>query len=317
MSLISNIKSKPDQLVQDIKSDKFGKILLKDLIISSLYYKESLPSGEYYGTSYHDVYEKSFYIENGSTLVISRDTGLPIPMYYELDILDTKKLTKKCNINKIHFKNYFNFKVTFEKLIGNFENNFELALLDSNGESSIWIDLDKLNPLPKFGSNVKLYDTVFMFKYNLKCDKITEDNLATLKGILEHFDSYINGSKKTFIEKGIYLHPGNLNKYNFPDLEVPNTVRLVEHMINFLYYRVCYYDAEDKDSLLKKFFLDILPVGVPIYFKGDYKRGITVIKSTGEKENFEYLVERYTKTSVKGSRKDYNFTRNKKFIVVY
>lgn len=39
MSLISNIKSKPDQLVQDIKSDKFGKILLKDLILSSLYYK--------------------------------------------------------------------------------------------------------------------------------------------------------------------------------------------------------------------------------------------------------------------------------------
>ncbi len=305
MALIKNINSTPDQLVQDLKSEGNLKKLLKDTILSSLYNKSL--NDNYQLEEINNFYNKSFDIK-GDTLLVERDMSSTDQLYFEFDWINPEKLSKRAKINKLHFKNYFDYELIFSKLVGNFNNNFEISLVNSSSRSNIWIYLKDINKLPTFGSNVNLYRTCLKFDNNVDINMIRENNLETIRKILNHFDNYINGSKRLFIEKGIYLHPGSLKDYGFPDLISGS---LYHRVTDFLQDNVG--RGRDKSDFCNKFFLEILPAGVPIYFKGAYTPGVTIIRC--DKDTFGTIKEKYTKVGG-GSRKDYNFTRNKKFIII-
>ena len=310
MALLKNIKSTPDQLVQTLSSEDYQKVLLKDIILGCLYNKRL--NDNYQLEKIVDFYNKSFNI-NGNTLLIERDIRSDIStdsIFFNFDILDLKKLSQKYQINKILLKNYFDYEVHISKLIGDFENNFEINPINSSSRCNIWFHLNDINKLPKFGSNVNLYRTCFRMDDNLGINEITEGNLDSIQKILNHFDGYINGNqKKLFLEKGIYLYPGELKQYGFPDTISQS---LYHRVTDFLNDNVGI--GRDKSDFCNKFFLEILPVDVPIYFKAFYTTGVTIIRCS-DKDNFKQLVEKYTKVGT-GSRKDYNFTKNKKFIII-
>ena len=312
MALLKNIKSTPDQLVQTLSSEDYQKVLLNDIILGCLYNKRL--NDNYQLEKIVDFYNKSFNI-NGNTLLIERDIRSDIStdsIFFNFDILDLKKLSQKCHINKILLKNYFDYEVHISKLIGDFENNFEINPINSSSRCNIWFHLNDINKLPKFGSNVHLYKSVFKFNNSLGINEITESNLDSIQKILNHFDSYINGSQKNlFLEKGIHLHPGDLHNYGFPDTISQS---LYHRVTDFLQDNVGLRGGDKKSKFCNKFFLEILPAGVPIYFKSVYTDGVTIIRCS-DKDNFKQLVDTYTKVGT-GSRKNYNFTKNKKFIII-
>ena len=120
MALLKNIKSTPDQLVQTLSSEDYQKVLLKDIILGCLYNKRL--NDNYQLEKIVDFYNKSFNI-NGNTLLIERDIRSDIStdsIFFNFDILDLKKLSQKCQINKILLKNYFDYEVHISKLIGGF-----------------------------------------------------------------------------------------------------------------------------------------------------------------------------------------------------
>lgn len=312
MALIKNIKSTPDQLVQTLSSEDYQKVLLKDTILSSLYNKRL--NDNYQLEKIIDFYNKSFNI-NGDTILIERDIRSDIStdsIFFNFDILDLKKLSQKCRINKLLLKNYFDYDVHISKLIGNFENNFEINPINSSSRCNIWFHLKDINKLPTFGTGVNLYKTCFRMDDNLGINEITESNLDSIQKILNHFDVYINGHQKNlFLEKGIHLHPGDLHNYGFPDTISQS---LYHRVTDFLQYNVGLRGGDKKSKFCNNFFLEILPAGVPIYFKSVYTEGVTIIRCS-VKDNFKQLVEKYTKVGT-GSRKNYNFTKNKKFIII-
>ena len=313
MALLKNIKSTPDQLVQTLSSEDCQKVLLKDIILGCLYNKRL--NDNYQLEKIDDFYNKSFNI-NGDTILIERDIRSDITtdsIFFNFDILDLKKLSQKCRINNLLLKNYFDYEVHISKLIGDFENNFEINPINSSSRCNIWFHLNDINKLPKFGSNVNLYRTCFRMDDNLGINEITEGNLDSIQKILNHFDNYINGDqhKKLFLEKGIHLHPGDLHNYGFPDTISQS---LYHRVTDFLQDNVGLRGGDKKSKFCNKFFLEILPAGVPIYFKSVYTEGVTIIRCS-DKDNFKQLVDTYTKVGT-GSRKNYNFTKNKKFIII-
>lgn len=190
MALIKNIKSTPDQLVQDLKSDGNLKKLLRDTILSSLYDKDL--NDQYQLERFNDFYNTSFNIQE-DTLLVERDMSSTDHFYFDFDWLDPEALSKRTKINKLHFKNYFDYELHFIKLVSNFPDNFELSLINSSSRANIWIYLDNINNLPTFGSNVNLYRTVFKFDDNVNINRINKNNFNTIQKILKHFDDYING----------------------------------------------------------------------------------------------------------------------------
>lgn len=230
-------------------------------------------------------------------------------LYFEFDWIKPEVLSKIAKINKVHFKNYFDYELIFSKLVGNLPNNFEISLVNSSSRATIWIYLkEDINKLPTFGTNVNLYRTCLKFDNNVDINMIRENNFGTIQKILNHFDKYINGSKQLFLEKGIYLHPGNLSDFGFPFLSHSNLERC---LTEFIQDNVG--SGVHKSNFCNKFFLEILPVGVPIFFKGAYVSGVTVIRCN--KDNFKSIIEKYTKVEG-GSRKNFNFTHDKKFIII-